>query len=263
MCSNSTIARRAAAITTAAMTAMTRETLHWGARIVVARRFDLRVEGLDRLPRTGPVLIAARHYHHLYDGAALVAAAPRPTRIVVALDWVRGPLLRRVMETLCAAAGWPVVLRGDGPSLARGESAYRADERGAVLRRALRDTTRLLREGGLLVIFPEAYPNVDPGYTPKNDDDAFLPFDPGFVRLVEIAQRGGGARMPVVPAGFYYERGARWRVTLRFGEALFVDGAMDRAAFAAEVERRVRLLSTQWNPALKGVRPEIVNEACP
>lgn len=223
------------------------EILRRGARILVARRLDLRVEGLEQLPLSGPALIAARHYHHLYDGAALVAVAPRPMHIFVALDWVRGRLTRRVMETLCGTAGWPVVLRADGPALQQGGSAYRAGERGIVLRRALRDTTHLLRAGRVLVVFPEAYPNVDPGYTLKRGDDAFLPFDPGFVRLVEIAQRGRRTHIPIVPVGLHYERGhgrgARWRVTLRFGSPLMVDKTTDRAAFAREVERSVRQLS--------------------
>ena len=228
----------------AVVTTMIRGTLRWGARVVVARSLDLRVEGLDRLPRAGPALIAARHYHHLYDGAALVAVARRPVHIVVALDWVRGRLARRVMEKACAAAGWPVVLRADGPALRAGESAYRAGEQSALLRRALRDTTRLLRAGGLLVIFPEAFPNVDPGYTPKTHADAFLPFDPGFVRLVELAQRGGRTRVPIVPTGLRYDKqGGRWRTTLRFGTPLFVDDAVDRATFARQVEDCVRQLS--------------------
>ena len=33
---------------------------------------DLRVEGLEHLPASGPAIIAARHYHHFYDGAALL-----------------------------------------------------------------------------------------------------------------------------------------------------------------------------------------------
>jgi len=228
---------------TAVAAALTRETMRWGARVVVARRLELRVEGLHFLPRAGPVLIAARHFHHLHDGAALVAVVPRPVHIFVALDWVRSRLVRGLMERACAAAGWPVVLRAGGRSLREGESAYRAGERGVLLRRALRDTTRLLREGQVLVIFPEAYPNIDPGYTPKARDDAFLPFDPGFARLVARAQRGRDTPIPVVPAGLSYQRGARWRVALRFGPPVFVDAAPDHDAFARAVEEHVRLLS--------------------
>jgi len=163
--------------------------------------------------------------------------------IFVALDWVRRRPGRWAMERLCAVAGWPVVLRADGHTLQAAQSAYRASERGVLLRHALRDTTRLLREGRLLVIFPEAYPNVDPGYTPKTGDDSFLPFDPGFIHVIERAQRRGGRPVAVVPTGLRYERGDRWRVTLRFGAPQYLDNTTDRAAFVMEIERSVRRLS--------------------
>jgi 1-acyl-sn-glycerol-3-phosphate acyltransferase len=41
------------------------------------RRADVRVEGLGHLPATGPAVIAARHFHHFYDGCALLAVVPR------------------------------------------------------------------------------------------------------------------------------------------------------------------------------------------
>ena len=47
-----------------------------GACRLAARRIDLRVEGLEHLPATGPAIIAARHFHHFYDGCALVAVVP-------------------------------------------------------------------------------------------------------------------------------------------------------------------------------------------
>jgi len=236
------VARRTA---DAVVVTMTGRTMRWGARLLIARRLDLRVEGLDLLPRTGPVLVVARHFHHLYDGAALIAVAPRPVHIFVALDWVRSRPGRWAMERLCAAAGWPVVLRADSRSLRVGQSSYQVGERGALLRHALRDTTRLLREGRLLVIFPEAYPNVDPDYTPKIGDDSFLPFDPGFAHVIERAQRRDGRPVAVVPTGLRYERGDRWRVTLRFGAPCYLDNATDRSTFVSDVERSVRSLSTR------------------
>src|SRR6185312_17264201 len=43
----------------------------WGlrqaARLIAARRLDLRVEGLHHVPLSGSALLACRHYHHSYD----------------------------------------------------------------------------------------------------------------------------------------------------------------------------------------------------
>jgi putative membrane protein len=161
---------------------------------------------------------------------------PRPLHILVALDWVRSRPGRLGMERACRAAAWPVVLRRDGATAATpGEAA-------SALRRATRESLDLLRAGRVLVVFPEGYPNVDPGYTPKPDETAFLPFQPGFVRLASLAA-GHGRPVPIVPAGFSYAGGRRWRVALRFGEPFVVAGRAQEEAIRREVEESVRRLS--------------------
>lgn len=210
--------------------------LHTGSGILARRRLDLTVEGADNLPRRGPIIIAARHYHHLYDGVALMATVPRPLHILVGLDWVRNPAGRTAMTALCRAAGWPIVLRRDGAY-----SPDDADARGA-LRRATSESLELLAHGHALLVFPEGYPNIDPGYTPKQGDDDFLPFQPGFARLATLAA-ARGLEVPIVPAGLEYRRGDRWRLTLRFGEPCVVVRRSDAAGVIAEVEREVQRLS--------------------
>ena len=120
-----------------------------------------------------------------------------------------------------------------------------------MLRSATRLATDLLRAGETLVIFPEAYPNVDPFPTPKADGRAFLPFEPGFAKLAQLAERDGVTQVSVVPAGFAYEQLAagprpRWRITLRYGEPLRIAPRAtpaEVAAFVAQVERAVHSLS--------------------
>lgn len=222
--------------------------LRLAGRLTLARQATLRVEGIEHVPVDGPVLIAARHYHHLLDGCALVSAVDRPLHIVVGLDWVEGPLARRMIETLCQAARWPVVLRPehhDRPAASSSRIAESRDrERRAVLRTSAREMTSLLTEGRIVVVFPEGYPNIDPSFTPKSGDE-FLPFQPGFVRYARIAGRSGTGPVPIVPAGFAYERLAdsgRWRITLRFGSAIQAGDVPDSAIVQA-VERAVRKLS--------------------
>ena len=105
--------------------------LRAGAQALAARRLDLRVEGLEHLPRRGPLLIASRHYHHLYDGCALLAVAPRPLHLLVALDWVTTRRDRRLMEWACRMVQWPAVLRAE--RLQPGASAYAAADAGRYL----------------------------------------------------------------------------------------------------------------------------------
>ena len=206
-------------------------------RLAVRRRVDLRVEGLEHVPRTGPALLAARHVHHHHDGCILAATLPRPVHILVALDWARGRD-RRLLEWACTQLRWPTLFRPDAPP-----SAVDPAEATRYLRRAVHDSVELLRAGGLLIVFPEGYPNVDPRPTPKPDLDAFLPFQPGFVRIAALTERDGRTRVPIIPTGFHYERGSRWRVALRFGAPCYLEQWTDQGRTATVVEEHVRALS--------------------
>lgn len=228
-------------------------TIHSFCRTVGRRSLRLRVEGLEQFPASGPVLVASRHYHHLYDGCALMTFIPRHIHILVALDWVRGHLGRGIMEWACRTARWPAVLRSDAinqPLLA-GESAYQPQEARRYLRRAVADAVRLLREGEIVVVFPEAYPNVDPSFTPKASDDAYLPFRAGVTRLVELAQRDGVTRVQIVPAGLAYLPGQRWQGVLRLGAPLTLEAGADATALLRTLEEQVRTLSAPLTPAIE------------
>ncbi len=216
------------------------------------RNVDLAVEGSERLPATGPAIVAARHYHHLYDGCALLTAIPHPVHIVVALDWLEHPAGRRLMTAACHAAGWPIVARSDHPALSAPAGPPLA---------ASRQCVDLLRGGEWLLVFPEGYPTIDPAYTPKTGDDAFLPFRAGFARFALLAERQGAAPVPIVPTGLDYRRGTRWRLTIRFGEARFVERGISLAAQIAEIEEQVRQLSGVAQPEEPGAPPHVVGTA--
>lgn len=224
------------------------------ARRTLARDAELRVEGAEHLPRMGATVIAARHYHNLLDGLALLRYARRPAHLFVTLDWVRTPLQRQGMELACRMARWPTALRNDEFNLRRGHfqgtSAYTLGDAQPMLRAATRLAIDLLRAGETLVIFPEAYPNVDPYPNPKADGRDFLPFAPGFVKLAQLAERDGKTHVSIVPAGFTYERlpgpRERWRMTLRFGEPRAIAPRAtpaEAATLVALVEADVHALS--------------------
>lgn len=202
----------------------------------VKGRVELAVEGGEYLPLKGPAIIAARHYHHLIDGVAMMLAVSHPLHILVGLDWIRNPAGKAVMQRLCAAAGWPVVLRRNGKADVDDMAARRA------LRHAYRDSLEILRRGHMLLVFPEGYPNIDPGYTPKTMSEEFLPFLPGFAQVASGAARMG-IDAPVIPAGFHYEAGEQWSVTLRFGNPVRPGEFPTFSDLATHVEQRVRELS--------------------
>ena len=192
------------------------------------------VEGLERVPRTGPVLLAARHYHHLLDGAVLVHHLARPVHIVVGLDWTANARQRRWMERACAWARYPVILR---PATTGAHGGYTASEVRRYLRSGVRDAAALLRDRRVVLVFPEGYPVVDPtasDATPRaRDEDGLLPFAAGFRTIADAARRGGAADIAIVPVGFRYEpRGARWRIAARFGAPLAADADVTTVADA-------------------------------
>lgn len=216
--------------------------LRRAGRVTLARNAETVVAGLEHVPRRGPVIVAARHYHHLYDGALLVSAIDRPSHVVAGLDWITNRLLNMAMARLCAIARWPVVIRPEHPD--RPSKSIAAGDQGAVLRQGARDVTALLRDERVVIVFPEGYPNVDPGFTPKRGDE-MLPFERGFLRLAMIAQRAGVGTIAIVPAGFVYERGEpdRWRITLRFGAPQLLAPGGETARLAEEIEADVIRLS--------------------
>ena len=209
----------------------------------------VRTEGLDHVPRTGPMILAARHYHHLFDPVGFLRVFPREIHGVVTLDWASTPRVRRAMELATHYARFPVVLRkemlvpgADGRCL-NPNSAFRADEIQVYNERCFRESVELLCEGRALGIFPEGYPNVDPHYTLKTRPDEFLPFRSGFARIAEAAAARLGRPIPVVPAGTAFVPGRRWKATFRFGVPIDAPHPGGVRALVAVVEEQVKKLS--------------------
>lgn len=94
--------------------------------------FDMRVEGRDRVPRGGGVILAGNHTGWL-DGPLVFLYAPRPTRFLVKAELYRHPPLAR-------ALGW----LGQIPV-----------HRGQPDRTALREALAVLAAGGAVGVFPE------------------------------------------------------------------------------------------------------------
>ncbi len=167
--------------------------------------------------------------------------------IYVALDWVKDARERRRMERACAAARWPVALRSQ--QFAEGENGVAAggfarEEVLRYVRSSLTMSAELLRQGRVLAVFPEGFPAIEPGERRTRPDDVLLPFAPGFTSIVQLAQRGGAAPVPIVPAGLQYERRCeRYAITLRLGEPILLDGSLSREQAVTWIETRVRLLS--------------------
>jgi len=183
-------------------------------RQVLGRWFDLRVEGLEHLPASGPYLIAANHHNYL-DGIVLGVAAPEPISFLVMPRVWRATPLHPMFHRHIGSI--PIDLE-------------RADV--GALRRAL----YMLQSGKVVGIFPEGPFSVRGR------------LEPGLPGVALLALRSG---VPVVPAGIRgtYEALAGRRgyiprrvpLGVRFGPArsFSEDGANGRRSVRLHVTRRI------------------------
>ena len=221
------------------------QVLRRGGRVVLSRQATLTITGGEHIPRTGPCVLVARHYHHLLDGCALYQATSRPVHILVGLDWTGTGMVRRGMELLCRTVDWPIVMRTDALDREDATPERRAEAR-RLMREAMRQSIDLLDAGEVLVMFPEGYPIVDPhAATPREHPDGMVPFQPGVMRLVAMAERRLGRSIPMVPVGFQYDAvdDDRWTIDMRIGPPLVRSEAASDGDLLRRLEATVRDLS--------------------
>jgi 1-acyl-sn-glycerol-3-phosphate acyltransferase len=214
---------------------------HWSAS-QLRRHALLHIEGCEYIPACGPALLVCRHVHHLYDGCVLLTAFPRPIHLLITLDWMPFMPVRQLMAQACQFVRWPVVLR----AAHRSEILSRATEPTATrmsVRPAIRASAEVLQAGEILAVFPEGYPNIDPVYTPKQSLTDVMPFLSGFATILDVAQRILPEPVPIIPVGFFYERGDPWSITMRCGPAVYRKHGASRASFVTSVQSKVIELS--------------------
>ncbi len=101
------------------------------ARALLRRRFDLTVRGAEHVPATGPVVVAANHIGFL-DGPLMAATCPRPLHVLTKREMFEG-----AMGVFLTSVGQIPIWRHE-PDPA-----------------AVRVTLRVLRDGGVVGLFPE------------------------------------------------------------------------------------------------------------
>jgi 1-acyl-sn-glycerol-3-phosphate acyltransferase len=131
----------------------------------------LDCQGLEHIPRQGPVIIAANHISY-FDPLCLgvfIDAAGRKVRFLAKSELYRNPLL-----------GWVLRSAGQIP-------VYRESRDAA---RSLQDAVAAMRDGAAVAIYPE-------GTTTRNPDFSPMKAKTGVARLAALT----GA--PVVPVGMW------------------------------------------------------------
>ena len=209
-----------------------------GYRLVRAlTRFLLRlfykqiaVFGAERVPSTGPLIIAANHHNSIVDAMMLLTVVPRPLRTLANAPLFRHPLIAPFLRLVGAL---PVHRRqeaGDDPG------------RNAALFAA---TTEALRAGGAILVFPEGRTQPEP---------VLQTLRTGTARMLLAAENGGpmAARVTLLPVGLVFHQPG----TFRSGRALVLIGPPVAtedllAGGDATTGRAARVLTDRLTDALK------------
>jgi 1-acyl-sn-glycerol-3-phosphate acyltransferase len=101
------------------------------ARLIVRRRMAVHVHGQSHVPAAGPVILASNHVG-VADGPLLAVFAPRPVHALTKVEMFKG----KTGRFLSAAGQIPLYRYGADPS-------------------AIKTCLRVLRDGGVVGIFPE------------------------------------------------------------------------------------------------------------
>ena len=188
--------------------------------------FYRRVEviGRERVPATGPLVVAANHQQGLMDGLLLAATLPRRLRPIAKAPLFRYPIIGQLARL---AGAIPVHRRQD-------------EGKGRVDNQAMFGAAhRALAEGEALLIFPEGVSQPEP---------ALMPLRTGAARLV-LGSGGRGARATLLPVGLmFHEPG-----TFRVGSAvvLMVEPVPTEDFDALPEEEAVRRLTARLEAALR------------
>jgi 1-acyl-sn-glycerol-3-phosphate acyltransferase len=193
--------------------------------------FYRRVEiaGAERIPATGPLVVAANHQNAMVDPMLLLTMVPRRLRPLAKAPLFRYPLI-----------GWLVRLSGALPVERRQDAGSDPARNEAMLRHA----TAALAAGEAILIFPEGVSQAEP---------RLMPLRSGAARLALGAARATAAPVTLLPVGLvYHEPGSfrtGWALVL-VGEpvALAAGPAGDGAA-----ETAVRDVTERLATALRGL----------
>jgi 1-acyl-sn-glycerol-3-phosphate acyltransferase len=177
--------------------------------------FNWRMEGVDRVPRAGPIIIAGNHLSYLdplAHGYFVVQAGRRP-RFLAKAELFDNPLLRVVL----LGAGQIPVRRGTGDQT------------------PLEDAARAIDRGEVVVIYPEG--------TSVTENPDLSPMR-GKTGAIRLSIRTGAPILPVATWGGQYVWRKGRRKDLAFGRPIWLKAGqpVDPAAVVEEREQDSELV---------------------
>ena len=181
---------------------------------------SINIQGLERFPQHGSVLLVANHPNSLLDPAILVTLLPRPIHFGASIIIFKGSFVR-ILEAFGAI---PLVRAQDDRQGMGGNIG------------AFKKFSRLLRDGQIVAIFPE-------GIT--QDEPHLAPFKTGPARIALQAEsaKDFALQLAVVPVGLQFEPRRQFRgdAFIRIGEPFTITDLAQ--AYAEDSHRAAEALT--------------------
>ena len=205
---------------------------------------DVAVQGSERVPRDGPLLILANHPNALIDPLIVGTTVERRVLLTAKATLFEHPAL----ATLLRAVGVVPLRRAKDES--RGAAGAATPDRNAY---AFQLVTSALRAQQVVLIFPEGI---------SHDDPTLAPLKSGAARMALQAHSEGVAGIRLLPMGLVFEAKERpdSRVLVRVGEALDLDHwlaereTIDARELTELLESRLRAVTLNFATAERAAR---------
>ena len=164
---------------------------------------EIRVEGAERIPAGGPLLVAVNHPNAMVDSLVAGWIVPRPLRMTAKATLLKNPFVAFVFRLLGV-----VPLRRASDSSGNSREDVRHN------REAFQQIIGVLRGNGAVVIFPEG----------RSNSDDLMPLKTGLARMALEARRVGVRDVAILPVGLSFENKSTpgTRIVARIAEPLLM-----------------------------------------